>query len=126
MRTLVQDIGYALRLLRKNPAFTVVAILTLALGLGANVAIFTIINAELLRPFGYKNPDQLVRLFETYQPNGMGTVAPANFVDWRTQSDIFAGMAAYRTGSRNIQTGEMPEHVTCITASANLFELLGI
>jgi putative ABC transport system permease protein len=126
MRTLIQDIGYALRLLRKNPGFTIIAVLTLALGLGANMAIFTMINAALLRPFNYQNPDQLVRVFETYQPDGIGTVAPANFVDWRTQNDIFAGVAAYRTGSRNIQAGEMPEHVTCITASANLFALLGI
>lgn len=124
MNGFLQDIAYTLRHLRRSPGFTLIAIVTLALGLGANTAMFTIINSALLRPLPYHDSDQLVRIFETYQPNGVGTVAPANFLDWRSQN-VLAGMAAYRTGSRNIQTGNTPEHVTSLAASANLFDLLG-
>jgi len=121
---LLQDVLYALRLLRKHFWFTTIVVTTLGLGLGANIAIFTVTNAALLRPLAYRDPERLVRMFETYRPNGLGTVAPANFLDWRNQ-DIFAAMASYRTGSRNIQGKGPPEHVTCVMASANLFDLLG-
>jgi len=67
-----------------------------------------------------------VYAFETYQPDGVGPVAPANFVDWRDQNEVFAGVAAYRTGSRNIQGQSEPEHVSSVAASANLFNLLGV
>jgi hypothetical protein len=88
MNTFLQDILFALRLLRKNPGFALIAVLTLALGLGANFAMFTVLNAALLRPLRYKDPDRIVGALETYQPNGVGTVAPANHLQQPTISVV--------------------------------------
>ena len=86
MRTLWQDARYGLRVLFKNPAFTFVAVLTLALGIGANTAIFSVVNGVLLRPLPYKDPDRLVRLGEwSRQVPGMSISYP-NFKDWRDQN----------------------------------------
>src|SRR5437870_8483726 len=82
LETLLQDVRYGLRQLRRNPGFTAVNVLTLALGIGANTAIFSVVNAVLLRPLPYKNPDRLVVILH----NGRYPVAPANFIDWRNQN----------------------------------------
>jgi len=95
MDTFIQDLRYALRTLAKNPAFFAVAALTLALGIGANTTIFTVVNGVLLKPLPYPEPDRLVMLFEKQLSNGtLGTVAPANFFDWREQSRSFEKLAA--------------------------------
>jgi hypothetical protein len=102
MESLIADIRYALRMLRKNPGFTSVAILTLALGIGANTAIFSVINAVILRPPPFPNSEQLVTLFEQDRKKGYEHNAPAaaNFLDWRAQNNVFSQMAAYGGGER--------------------------
>jgi hypothetical protein len=95
LEDLSQDLRYALRGLRKNRGFTAVAIITLALGIGANTAIFTVINTVLLRPLPYERPDQLVVLMETISERPVGVSYP-NFVDWRNQSTAFENIAAVR------------------------------
>src|SRR5205085_10042537 len=91
---LTQDVRYALRMLAKNPAFTIVAVLALALGIGANSAIFSVVDAVLLRPLAFKNPDRLVMIWENATHLGFpkDTPSPANFIDWRQQSTVFDGM----------------------------------
>ena len=93
--TLGQDIRYAFRTLQRNRAFAFVAILTLALGIGANTAIFTVVDGVVLKPLPYPDPDRLLTLWERSRTDGLqGTVAPANFYDWREQSRSFGKMAA--------------------------------
>src|SRR4051794_41021813 len=95
MDTLIQDIRYAFRAMRRDRAFALVAILTLALGIGANTAIFTVVDGVLLKRLPYPDPDRLLTLWEHSQADGLkSTVAPANFYDWRQQSRSFAKMAA--------------------------------
>src|SRR5713226_2895150 len=97
MSTIVQDLRYGLRVLANKPSFTVVAVITLALGIGANTAIFSVVNAVLLKPLPYREPDRLVQFWETNPIKGwtQATVAPANFFDWQEQSTSFDEMAAY-------------------------------
>src|SRR5713226_7604691 len=96
MNTLWQDLRYGARMLIKRPGFTLIAVLTLALGIGGNTAIFSVVNAVLLRPLPYKDPGRLVTLFEENPRTGLlGTpVSPADFLDWRAQNTVFERMAA--------------------------------
>jgi predicted permease len=93
------DLTYAARMLRKNPGFAAAAVLTLALGIGANTAIFSVCNAVLFKPLPYADPDRIVMLSERQSDGKVGDVAPANFVDWRDASRSFNGMAAVRASS---------------------------
>jgi hypothetical protein len=92
----IRDAAYALRNLRKTPGFAAIAVLTLALGIGANTAIFSLVSAVLLRPLPFHEPDRLVMVWEdaSYVGFPRNTPAPANFVDWKTQSSVFERMAA--------------------------------
>src|SRR5438067_523180 len=101
---LTQDIRYALRVLAKNPAFTIIAVIALALGIGANSAIFSVINAVLLRPLPFKHPEQLVMVWENAAHLGFprNTPSPANFLDWQKQAQSFTGMAAMAERSFNL------------------------
>jgi putative ABC transport system permease protein len=125
---LSQDLGYGLRMLLKNPGFTVVAVIALALGIGANSAIFSVVNTVLLRPLPYQDPDRLVMVWEDNTKGGYprDTPAAANYIDWRDQNQVFEGMAAVADMSFNLTgTGE-PERIDGRRVSANLFPLLGV
>jgi predicted permease len=123
-----QDLRYAGRMQLKNPGFTLVAVIALALGIGANTAIFSVVNSVLLRPLPYKDPERLVMVWEDASKAGYprDTPAAANFVDWRDQNTVFEGMAAIADESFNlIGTGD-PERLEGRLVSANLFPLLGV
>jgi len=123
-----QDLRFALRTLVKNPGFTVVAVIALALGIGANSAIFSVVNAILLRPLPYKSPNQLVVIWENATHLGFpkDTPSPANFLDWRGQSTLFEGMAAFAERSFNLTGVGEPERLDGRRVSANLFDVLGV
>jgi putative ABC transport system permease protein len=125
---LAQDLRYGLRMLLKNPGFTVIAVLALALGIGANSAIFSVVNAILLRPLPYKNPSQLVMIWEKATHLGFpkNTPSPANFLDWQKQNTLFQGMGAFAERSFNLTGVGEPERMDGRRVSANLFDLLGV
>src|SRR5215210_8031141 len=126
METLWQDIRYGARMLVRKPGFTVVAILALALGIGANTAIFSVVNGVLLRPLPFAEPDRLVRVGEwSQQVPGMSISYP-NLLDWRAQQTVFTGIAATRFQSYNLTGGEEPERLQGRDISANFFDVLGI
>ena len=128
MNQLIQDIRYGLRGLLKRPGFTVVAVLTLALGIGANAAIFSVVNAVLLKSLQFKNPEQLVMVWEDAAMIGFpqNTPAPANYVDWKNQSQSFQDMAAHVETSFNLTGNGEPERVAARAITSNFFSLLGI
>lgn len=128
MGSLIPDLRHAVRSLRRYPSVTAVAVLCLALGLGATTAIFTVVNAVLLRPLPYPAPDQLVRLYESHigQPGWHGSVSRANYLDWQRDATAFASLAASTAGSASLQVGGTPERVRTVAATANLFETLGV
>ena len=129
MTNLGQDARYAWRVLRKSPGFTAVAVLVLALGIGANTAIFSVVNAVLLRPLPFDQPDRLVVLWHlppqaSFPGVPIFSVSPANFLDWRSQSHSFEGMSAYGFG-RYILTGNgQPESIRTVAATSGLFSIL--
>src|SRR5213080_1474950 len=91
----MNDLTFALRQLRKSPGFTFVAVLTLALGIGANTAIFTVFDAVLLKPLPFARPEQLLRIYNTGPQLDRVPVSPANFLDWKEQNRVFQQIAAY-------------------------------
>src|SRR5881296_4180958 len=106
LETVWNDLRYAARMLRKNPAFTAAVVLTLALGIGANTAIFSVCDAVLLKPLPYSDPDRIVMLWEqALRGETLGLVAPANFVDWREQGRSFGEMAAINPNPNFVLTG---------------------
>jgi putative ABC transport system permease protein len=122
---MLHDIRFAIRSFAKSPGFTAVAVLALALGIGANAALFSVINAVLLRPLPYRQPQQLVRIFETFLPSGWGTVSLPNYQDWRQQNHVFEHLEAFSPGSMNLQGDANPERIPSVAATAGLFEMLG-
>ena len=128
METLLKDIRYGIRGLLKRPGFTAIALITLALGIGANTAIFSVVNAVLLRPLPFKDPDQLMVVWEdaTFAGFPRNTPAPANYVDWKTQNQSFADMAASAERSFNITGDGEPERVTAHAVTANFIPLFGV
>ncbi|HWN11670.1 MAG TPA: ABC transporter permease [Pyrinomonadaceae bacterium] len=125
METLFRDIQYAVRLLIKNPGFSAVAIITLALGIGANTAIFSVVNAVVLRPLPYAEPDRLVMLWETMGANDRRSAAPGNFVDWRTQNNTFQELAATFYANFNLTSDGEPDRIDGATITSNLMSMLG-
>ena len=127
MSTLLQDFRYGFRMLAKNPAFTAVAVLTLALGIGANTAIFSVVNAVLVRPLPYKDSDQLVLAWQTESRLDRAPVTTNDFFAWKEQNDVFASMAAGTEGlSRaSLTGGAEAEAVRSAPVSAGLLEMLG-
>jgi putative ABC transport system permease protein len=126
MNTYLQDVRYAVRRLGRTPGFTVIALLTLALGIGANTAIFTVINAVLLRALPFKDPGRLVLLTERLPQFPILSVSYLNYKDWRDQSRSFSAVGAVRNLNMTLTgTGE-PERLAGQMASANMFDLLGV
>src|SRR5881296_3005092 len=111
MEGLWQDLRYGIRMLWKHPGFTAVAVLTLALGIGANTAIFSMINSVLIKSLPYPNAEQLVRVWETLPSGGRGSVSAGAFKDWRAQSAKFAHLALYKDVRLNLTGSGTPEHV---------------
>ena len=116
-----QDLRYGLRTLGKNPGFTTVAVIALALGIGANSAIFSVVNAVLLRPLPFKNPSELLMIWENATHLGFpkNTPPPANFLDWRQQNTVFTGMSAMAERNFNLTGVGEPERLDGRRVSAN-------
>jgi predicted permease len=125
MRTLVQDLRYAVRQLRKSPGFTSVAILTLALGIGANAGIFSIVNAVLFRPLPYPNPHCLVAVYSHTDSGGNQTFGYLDFLEWQRQNRSFVSFATYRRANF-ILSSARTEHVLGDLISAEFFDALGV
>jgi putative ABC transport system permease protein len=126
MENLLKDVRYALRALLRRPGFTAIAVITLALGIGANTAIFSVVHGVLLQPLPYPDADRLVALRQANAPAQPDTqVAPGNFLEWQRQSTAFSSLAAYRTVSYNLTGDGNPERLLAGRVSAGLFKLLG-
>jgi putative ABC transport system permease protein len=122
LETFFQDLRYGVRTMLRAPGFTAIAIIALALGIGANTAIFSVVNAVLLRPLAYKDSDRLVILLH----NGYNPVSVANYLDWRDQNRSFQQMGAADFWSPNLTGIDSPEHVRGLKVTQNLFPILGI
>jgi len=128
LETLFHDLRFGARMLFKNPGFTLIAVVTLALGIGANTAIFSVVNAVLLRALPYPEPGRLVRFWETNPGRGwleFHASAP-NFVDWRKEQSVCEQLAAYEFNTFNFTGSDEPERVAGLRATANLFSVLGV
>jgi putative ABC transport system permease protein len=127
METFFQNLRHGLRSLAKSPGFTAVAILTLAFGIGANTAIFSVVNTVLLQPLSYPNPDRLVEL-ELTSPDGNGDITSIpKFNVWREQTQVFDCVAAYDPSGPgiNVTGGERPEQLKGVRVSADYFRVFG-
>jgi predicted permease len=121
-----QDLRYGFRTLRNSPGFTAVAMLALALGIGANSAIFTVVNGILLQPLAYPDAGRLVKIFESSRDFTQGSVAYLNYLDWRRQSSSFTDIGAYRSDDFNFTGAGEPEQLDGDYVSASLFPVLGV
>jgi predicted permease len=126
MSTVLHDIRYALRMLTKNPGFTIVAVLTLALGIGANTAIFSMINSVLIKSLPYPDSQQLVQIFEAFPNYDRNSVAGGAFKDWYEHNSKFACMAVYEGTQRNLTGGGQPQRVSGLMVSSEFLSVLGI
>jgi len=126
MESLLQDIRYGLRMLRKSPGFTVVAVLTLALGIGANTAIFSVVNGVLLNPLPYAQPEQLVALYQRTSNFEEASIPYPSFLDWQRENRSFSAIAAYRSDDFNLSGTGRPERLKAGMVSADFFPLFGV
>src|SRR5581483_11728160 len=128
MENLWHDLRFGLRTLLRKPGFACVAVLSLALGIGANTAIFSLVDAVLLRPLPFREPERLVMVWEDATRIGFphNTPAPANYADWKAQNQVFEEMAALRWGSFNLTGDGEPEKIDSQGVTANFFSLLGV
>jgi predicted permease len=126
MTTLLHDLRYGLRMLAKNPGFTAVAVLTLALGIGANTAIFSVVYGVLLRPLPYPKPDRIVDLREVNAKGGRMNFADPNFEDVRSQSHAFQGVAEYAAWLQSVSGGSEPTRSMVASVSHDFFPLMGV
>ena len=126
METLWQDIRFGIRMLARKPGFTIVAVLTLALGIGANTAMFTVINGVLLRPLEFPHPDRIVSLSERSASGAMRNVGYLTVMDWRARSQSLEHVAAYRFWMPSIFSEGVPERVTGLRVTRDFFHVLGV
>ncbi len=130
MRAVWQDLRYAIRVLLRNRGFTAAALSVLALGIGANSAIFSVVNTVLLRPMPFPDPDRVVKVLhvppaQQFPGIKLFSVSPANYLDWRASNRSFAGMAAYGIRSFALTGLDRPENVVGVIAGSDFFPLLG-
>jgi putative ABC transport system permease protein len=127
IETLIQDLRFGTRLLVKNPAFSLIAVITLALGIGANTAIFSVVNGVLLRPLPYEEPEGLVWLSEAGKKSGRaGPLSYPNFADWRAQNGVFEKIGFVNTGDYNLTGNGEAERLRAVQMSADLFGALRV
>ena len=128
MQTFLQDLKYALRMLKKNPAFTTVAILTLAVGIGANSAIFSVVNSVLLRPLPYREPDQLVRVYSEFPTMQLQKfwLSPPELLDIQREAKSWEAIGAWAPGGQNVGTESEPLRVTSAAITRSLIDVLGV
>ena len=126
MTGLFQDLRYATRRLRKSAGFTVVAVTTLALGIGANTAVFSVVDQVLLHPLPYPDSDRIVKISQTFEGISTDDASPANYLDWVSQNQVFAEMAASRGWQGSLSTGDRPERVIGTMTTPSFFPLFGV
>jgi predicted permease len=127
LEQLALDLRYALRMLRKSPVFTAVAVVTLGLGIGATTAVFSVVNAVLLRSLPYREPERLVKIWESLPSASQIMVSYPDYKDWRIRARVFDDIALYSPyASRTLTGGQFPERLSVGLASANLFDVLGL
>src|SRR5207245_160368 len=128
MDSTLQDIRYAIRLCLRTPGFTTIAVVALALGIGANTAIFTLVHAVLIERLPYRDPGQIVVLWETNarRPGRPNTVAPANFIRWSERATAFESIAAYAETRINLTEAGDPEELVVQNVTAPFFSVLGV
>jgi putative ABC transport system permease protein len=126
MSTLIQDLRYGLRMLARSPGFTAVAVLTLALGIGANTAIFSVVNTVFLGPLPYPDADRLVVINENSKPMPEGPISYSNFLDWQAQNQVFEHMAAFQGEALTLVGVKVPESMPSLNVSADFFPTLGV
>ncbi len=126
MNTLFQDLRFAIRTFSKQPGFALVAIITLALGIGANSAIFSVINGVLLKSLPFKEPENVIKLWESMAGGFQGTISVPNLKDWREQNSVFTKIAAYQFQNFGLQSKDAPERVRAATVSPEFFDVLGV
>src|SRR5512132_1267943 len=125
MNILKQDVRYGWRMLVKRPGFTLVAVMTLALGIGANAAIFSVVNGVLLKPLPYPQPEQLVRVFESSRSQPRFPLSPGDFLDYRDQNTSLDHLALYTQSDLELAMGDRPEQLSALRVSADFFATLG-
>src|SRR5215216_5674632 len=127
METFIQDLRYGIRVLLKSPGFTAIALIALALGIGANTAVFSVVNTVLLKPLPYKNSDRLILMFGASLESGQvgGSVSPPDFLDYRQQNTSLERLAAVTGASFSLTGGGEPERIQSARVSEGFFETLG-
>src|SRR5208337_27068 len=126
MGTILQDLKYGLRVLAKSPGFTAAAVTTLALAIGVNTALFSVVNGVLLNPLPYAEPDRLVALYSHYANYTQSSISYPNFLDWVRDNRSFSALAAYRGDDFNLTGRGEPERVPVEMISASFFPVLGV
>jgi putative ABC transport system permease protein len=131
MRNVVSDLRHGLRLLLRNPGFSATAVLLLALGIGANTAIFSVVNAVLLRPLPYQDSSRIMQIWhvppaKSFPGLTLFAVSPANYLDWQSQSHSFEAMAAFGGGRFNVGGKERPEAIQGAAVAADFFSILRV
>lgn len=126
LESFLGDIRYGLRMLRRSPGFTVVAVMTLALGIGANTAIFSVVDAVLLHPLPYRNPSRLVVVWQKNRNGGENQFPTPSYLVWQKQKNLFAGLAASSAYSFTLSIGDHPRRIPCERVTASYFSVLGI
>ena len=125
MNNLLKDLRYGIRSLLRHPAFTVIAVITLALGIGANTAIFSVVNGVLLRALPFPNPEQLVSVSKPMDAEGLPGIAAREYLAWQSQSKDFESLAAYSNDNYNLIGLGAPERISCGQVTASFFSTLG-